>query len=150
MMTLEDAAGATQPTATPYLASPERPSDGAAASSARGHDCARAVTYLAEQRGTWSPRQWFRGYLRQHTSGTADLTWYFIQSVPRFGTDPEVQLAVEELVDQLGRILGFEAKRDDDDAGSAVWMSPAGWHLLVWIVDAAERRGAPWQDRARA
>jgi len=95
------------------------------------------VTYLAEQRGTWCPRQWFRGYLRQHTTGTADLTWYFIQSVPRFGSDPEVQLAVEELVDQLGRILGFETNRDDDDAGSAVWVSPAGAHLLVWIVDAA-------------
>jgi hypothetical protein len=93
------------------------------------------VTYLAGQRGTWSPREWFRGYLRQHTNGTADLTWYFIQSVPRFGSDPEVQLAVEELVDQLGRILGFETSRDDD-AASAVWTSPAGWHLLVWIVDA--------------
>ncbi len=94
------------------------------------------MTYLAEQRGTWSPRQWFRGYLRQHTTGTADLTWYFIQSVPRFGSDPEVQLAVEELVDQLGRILGFETVREDN-AASAVWTSPAGWHLLVWIVDAA-------------
>jgi hypothetical protein len=93
------------------------------------------VTYLAQQRGTWSPREWFRGYLRLHTSGTADLTWYFIQSVPRFGSDPEVQLAVEELVDQLGRILGFEPLRDDD-AASAVWTSPAGWHLLVWVVDA--------------
>jgi hypothetical protein len=94
------------------------------------------VTYRAEQRGTWSPRQWFRGYLRQHTSGTADLTWYFIQSVPRFGNDPEVQLAVEELVDQLGRILGFETAREDA-AASALWTSPAGCHLLVWIVDAA-------------
>jgi hypothetical protein len=73
--------------------------------------------------------------LRLHTKGTEDLTWYFIQSVPRFGTDPEVQLAVEELVDQLGRILGFEALREDD-AASAVWTSPAGWHLLVWVVDA--------------
>jgi hypothetical protein len=34
VMTLEDAAGAAQPTATPYLASPERPSDAAAVSSA--------------------------------------------------------------------------------------------------------------------
>ncbi len=93
------------------------------------------MTYLAQQRETWSPREWFRGYLRLHTRGTADLTWYFLQSVPRFGTDPEVQLAVEELVDQLGRILGFEALRDED-AGSAVWTSPAGWHLLVWVVDA--------------
>jgi hypothetical protein len=93
------------------------------------------VTYLAGQRTTWSPREWFRGYLRLHTSGTADLTWYFIQSVPRFGSDPEVQLAVEELVDHLGRILGFETARDDD-AASAVWTSPAGCHLLVWVVDA--------------
>jgi hypothetical protein len=93
------------------------------------------VTYLIEQRGTWSPREWFRGYLRQHIRGTGDLTWYFIQSVPRFGSDPEVQLAVEELVDQLGRFLGFEARRDDDTA-SAVWTSPAGRHLLVWVVDA--------------
>jgi hypothetical protein len=94
------------------------------------------VTYLAEKRGTWSPREWFRGYLRQHTNGTADLRWYFIQSVPRFGNDPEVQLAVEELIDQLGRILGFETVRDAD-AASAVWTSPAGWHLMVWVVDAA-------------
>jgi hypothetical protein len=93
------------------------------------------VTDLAEERRTWSPREWFRGYLKLHTRGTADLTWFFIQSIPRFGSDPEVQLAVEELVDQLGRILGFEAARDED-AASAVWTSPAGWHLLVWVVDA--------------
>lgn len=93
------------------------------------------MTYLAEQRRTWSPREWFRGYLRQHIGGTADLTWYFIQSVPRFGSDPEVRLAVEELVDQLGRILGFESQRDEETA-SAVWTSPAGSHLLVWVVDA--------------
>lgn len=93
------------------------------------------MTFLVEQRRTWSPREWFRGYLRQHISGTADLTWYFIQSVPRFGSDPEVQLAVEELVDQLGRILGFDAQRDDETA-SAVWSSPGGSHLLVWVVDA--------------
>jgi len=73
--------------------------------------------------------------LRLHTRGTAALTWYFIQSVPRFGSDPEVQLAVEELVDQLGRILGFETARDDDGTG-AIWTSPAGWHLLVWVLDA--------------
>ena len=93
------------------------------AGGARSHVC--SVTHLAEQRGTWSPREWFRGYLKRHTIGTADLTWYFVQSVPRFGSDPEVRLAVEELVDQLGRILGFDAVRDED-ADRAVWTSPAG------------------------
>jgi hypothetical protein len=92
------------------------------------------VTHLVEHRGTWSPREWFRGYLRRHTTGTADLTWYFVQSVPRFGSDPEVRLAVEELVDQLGRILGFDAVRDED-ADRAVWTSPAGWYLVVWVLD---------------
>jgi hypothetical protein len=101
------------------------------------------VTYLAEERGAWSPREWFRGYLRRHTTSTADLTWYFVQSVPQFGSDPEVRLAVEELIDQLGRILGFDAARDED-AERAVWTSPAGWHLVVWVLDsqtAAARLG---------
>lgn len=85
--------------------------------------------------GAETPRDYFRRFLRQNAPGAADLAWYFDQALPRFGEGDDVRLAVEELIDQIGRILGFEAQRDEAD-GYGVWSSAGGSHLLVWAVDA--------------
>jgi hypothetical protein len=83
-----------------------------------------------------SPREYFRAFLQQHAPRLSDLAWYFDQSLPRFGGDAEVRLAVEELVDHVGRLLGFTTSRREEDDHST-WSSPAGSHLLVWAVDQA-------------
>jgi hypothetical protein len=83
-----------------------------------------------------SPRQFFRRHLQQHTSTAGDLAWYLEQSVPKFAGSAEVRLAIEEIVDRLGEFLGFTPSRAEPD-DHAVWASPAGSHLLVWVVDQA-------------
>jgi hypothetical protein len=80
-----------------------------------------------------TPRQYFRRFLAQNAPALADLSWYFDQALPRFSEGPDVRLAVEELIDQVGRVLGFDARRDDRD-GYGLW-TMAGAHLLVWVLD---------------
>ena len=43
-----------------------------------------------------------------------------------------MRLAVEELVDRLGTFLGFDVARADPEP-SALWTSPLGPRLLVWV-----------------
>ena len=83
-----------------------------------------------------TPRQYFRRFLGENAPGTPELAWYFDQALPHFSEGVDVRLAVEELIDQVGRIIGFDAKRDETD-GYGVWASGADEHLLVWVLDAA-------------
>lgn len=80
-----------------------------------------------------SPRQYFRRHLEQLAQRPSDLRWYFDQSLPSFSQDAEVRLAVEELVDRLGALMGFEVTRDES-SGRATWTSGHS-HLLVWVLD---------------
>jgi hypothetical protein len=84
--------------------------------------------------GTESPRSYFRRHLAEHALRCSDLHWYFEQSVPHFSENDEVRLAVEELVDRLGQLVGFEVARAEE-AQHAVWTSSSGHQLLVWVVD---------------
>jgi hypothetical protein len=83
-----------------------------------------------------TPREYFRRFLSQHAPGAPELAWYFDQALPRFSEGAEVRLAVEELIDQIGRIAGFDVVRGEAD-GYGVWSAPSGWHLLVWVLDGA-------------
>ena len=83
-----------------------------------------------------TPREYFRRFLGLNAPGLSDLNWYFDEAVPRFGDGADVRLAVEELIDQIGRIVGFDAQRDEAD-GYGVWASAGGSHLLVWALDGA-------------
>ena len=96
-----------------------------------GLDPAALDTVAAE-----TPRQYFRRFLRQHAPRTSDLAWYFDQALPRFSQGADVRLAVEELIDQAGRIAGFDVVREETD-GYGVWASAGGSHVLVWVLDAA-------------
>ena len=83
-----------------------------------------------------TPRQYFRRFLGQHAPRTSDLAWYFDQALPRFSQGADVRLAVEELIDQAGRIAGFDVVREETD-GYGVWSSVGGSHVLVWVLDPA-------------
>jgi hypothetical protein len=109
------------------------------------------VTTLADAALVESPRQFFRRHLQRHTSAASDLAWYLGQSVPKFAGSDEVRLAVEELVDRLGVFLGFGVARAEAD-DYALWTSPTGARLLVWVVDesrAVARVGAGSHTRDR-
>jgi hypothetical protein len=80
-----------------------------------------------------SPREYFRRYLRLRAASPADLRWYFDQALPGFSHSAEVRLAVEELVDRLGALLGFETSRAEGSEWG-LWSS-GGSHLLVWVMD---------------
>ncbi len=80
-----------------------------------------------------SPRQYLRRHLRQTAKRPSDLRWYFDQALGAFSQDAEVRLAVEELVDHLGGLLGFDVARDDP-AERATWSS-GHVQLLVWVLD---------------
>lgn len=90
------------------------------------------MTLVATTPPVESPRLFFRRHLQQRTATAADLAWYFDESTPRFAGSAEVRLAVEELVDRLGTFLGFDVARGDQDS-SALWTSPLGPRLLVWV-----------------
>lgn len=92
------------------------------------------MTLAHHTRVSESPREYFRRHLRLHTYSPDDLVWYLDQAVPRFSGSDEVRLAVEELVDRLGGMLGFAADRGSRDE-HAVWRSPTGAQLIVWVVD---------------
>ena len=86
--------------------------------------------------GTESPRAYFRRFLAERVLRGSDLNWYFDQALPHFGESDEVRLAVEEIVDRLARLVGFEVAREDG-ASHAVWTSPGGHQMLVWVLDRA-------------
>jgi hypothetical protein len=90
------------------------------------------VTLAADAPLAESPRQYFRRHLQQRTTTSSDLVWYLEESTPRFGGSAEVRLAVEELVDRLGAFMGFRVTREDQD-GHALWTSPLGPRLVVWV-----------------
>ncbi len=81
-----------------------------------------------------SPRMFFRTHLEQHTARAVDLVWFLDQSIPKFAGSAEVRLAVEELIDRLGRFLGLATTRDGD-SDHGIWSSPDGACLLVMAVD---------------
>lgn len=95
-----------------------------------------ALAHATVDRAAETPRQYFRRFLGLNAPSLADLGWYFDQAVPRLSEGPEVRLAVEELVDQVGRIVGFDVAREEDD-GYGVWLSPSSSMLLVWVLDDA-------------
>jgi hypothetical protein len=86
--------------------------------------------------GVESPRAYFRRYLAEHAPCSSDLGWYFDQALPHFSESDEVRLAVEEIVDRLGRLVGFDVTRDED-ARHSVWTSLSGHQILVWVLDRA-------------
>ena len=86
--------------------------------------------------GTESPRAFFRRFLAERVLRGSDLNWYFDQALPHFGESDEVRLAVEEIVDRLARLVGFDVAREDE-ASHAVWTSPGGHQMLVWVLDRA-------------
>lgn len=98
------------------------------------------MTLVADTSPVESPRLFFRRHLQQRTATAADLAWYLDESTPRFSGSAEVRLAVEELIDRLGTFLGFGITRGDADP-SALWTSPLGPRLLVW-VDSGVRASA--------
>lgn len=95
-----------------------------------------ALTSAAAAAGTESPRAFFRRYLAEQVLRSSDLNWYFDQAIPHFGESDEVRLAVEEIVDRLARLVGFDVAREAE-ASHAVWTSPGGHQMLVWILDRA-------------
>jgi hypothetical protein len=90
------------------------------------------VTLVAHSSPAESPRLFFRRHLQQRTATAGDLAWYLDESTPKFSGSAEVRLAVEEIVDRLGTFLGFVVARGDPDA-AALWTSPLGPRLLVWV-----------------
>lgn len=93
-----------------------------------------AFTSVGAAAGIESPRAYFRRHLAEHVSRSSDLHWYFDQALPHFGESDEVRLAVEEIVNRLARLVGFEVAHDDE-ASHAVWTSPGGHQMLVWVLD---------------
>jgi hypothetical protein len=89
---------------------------------------------------TESPRDRLRRVLRDRVGAVSDLTWYLEQATPRFADDAEVRLAVEELVDHLGRLLAFDAAHDED-LHCSTWISPSGYTLMAVVEHASTAGG---------
>jgi hypothetical protein len=87
---------------------------------------------------TATPRHRFRTFLSDHVTTAHALEFYVEQALPRFAHDGQVRLAVEELVDHAGRLLGFTVARDDDWEWS-VWRSPG---LARFVVNVETPAGA--------
>jgi hypothetical protein len=108
-----------------------------------------AFTSAGLAAGTESPRAYFRRYLVEHVLRSSDLNWYFDQALSHFGESDEVRLAVEEIVDRLASLVGFEVTRTEETS-HAVWTSPGGHQMLVWVLDrAAAVAGIGQATRAR-
>jgi hypothetical protein len=80
-----------------------------------------------------------RRVLTDRVGGVDDLVWYLDRALPDFDRNPEARVAVEELVDHLGRLLGFDSDHDELLACS-VWSSPAGARVAVIIEQAHDAR----------
>jgi len=83
-----------------------------------------------------SARDRFRTFLSEHVTTAHALRYYVDEALPQFADDPQVRLAMEELVDHAGRLLGFEVARDDEWTWS-VWRSPGKARLIVRVDRAA-------------
>jgi hypothetical protein len=83
------------------------------------------------------PRVRFRRYLTARVSNVADLEWYLEQSAAGFSADPQVRLAVEELIDHLGRLIGFAGDRHETEH-CAVWCLDGRPRLIVRVLDGDE------------
>ncbi len=81
-----------------------------------------------------SPRDRFRRVLHDRAGCTDDVVWYLDQARPTFATDPQVRLAVEELVDHLGRFLQFLPERDEH-LGCSIWSSPTAARLAIVVEE---------------
>ncbi len=69
--------------------------------------------------------------------GVHEAVWYFEQVRPRLPGDEQAQLAAEEVLDHVGRLMGFETARLDDAAVST-WSSPSGLRMRVALVHTRE------------
>ena len=81
-------------------------------------------------------RDRFRTFLSTHVTTAHALRYYIDEALPAFSDDSQVRLAVEELVDHAGRLLGFSVARDDEWTWS-VWRSPGKARLIVRVDTAA-------------
>jgi len=86
-----------------------------------------------------SPRDRFRRVLHDRAGCTDDVVWYLDQARPTFATDPQVRLAVEELVDHLGRFLQFLPERDEH-LGCSIWSSPTAARLAIVVEEPSVAR----------
>jgi hypothetical protein len=82
------------------------------------------------------PRTYLRRILEDRLATVDDLAWYLAEAAPHLTANEEARLAVEELVDHVGRALGFDA-RHDEQVGRGVWVSPSGSCLIVSADDTA-------------
>jgi hypothetical protein len=80
-----------------------------------------------------------RRVLADRVGGIDDLVWYLSRALPDFTRDDEARIAVEELVDHVGRLLGFTTTHDEQLACS-VWSSTAGLRLAVIVEQATQAR----------
>jgi hypothetical protein len=80
-----------------------------------------------------------RDVLADRVGGIDDLVWYLDRALPDFSRDAEARVAVEELVDHVGRRLGF-ATGHDEPLGCSVWSSPGGDRLAVIVEQARDAR----------
>jgi hypothetical protein len=81
-----------------------------------------------------SPRDRFRRLLHDRAGCADDVAWYLDQAIGTFPTDPQVRLAVEELVDHLGRFLHFAPERDEH-LGCSIWTSTSAARLAVVLEE---------------
>jgi hypothetical protein len=88
-----------------------------------------------------APRVRFRRHLRSGTVDLIQIREHLARAVPQLTTDPEVRVAVEELVSHAGSLLGFSTAEDSGDGGD-LWTSATGVSLLVGVAHAAEIPGA--------
>jgi hypothetical protein len=82
-------------------------------------------------------RERFRTFLERRVGGVDQAGWYLDHLRPRLALDESSRVAAEEVVDHVGRLMGFDTTRDRDE-GVSTWRSPAGPRLLVAVVDAAD------------
>ena len=83
-----------------------------------------------------APRVRFRRFLATRMGGVEEGAWYLETVRPRLA-DEQALLAAEEVVNHLGRLMGFEAARQGESAVST-WSSSSGAQMRVAIVDAGD------------
>jgi hypothetical protein len=81
-------------------------------------------------------RDRFRAFLSAHATTAHALRYYIDEALPAFSDDSQVRLAIEELVDHAGRLLGFSVAREKEWTWS-VWRSPGKARLIVRVDTAA-------------
>lgn len=79
-------------------------------------------------------RERFRAFLERRVGGVDQAAWYLDHLRPRLALNAGARLATEEVVDHVGRLMGFDTTRDRDE-GISTWRLPSGARLLVAVVD---------------